>query len=297
MPFRLLGYFLKKALEHLLVNPFLSLVALSTITISLVIFGLFGLVYLSVNQLLNRWGDEFSVTVYLQDTVNPSDAEKMRGELARWPEMEDVTYTSKTQAMAWFRSQLQEYAGILEGLKENPLPASLDLKLRSGQAGPGKLDQLVSRLQQRPGVAEVHYGQRWLARLKVFMEMVRFVGMTVGGLLLVATVLVVSNTVKLTFYARQAELEIMRLVGATDFFIKAPFLIEGLLHGLGGAALAGGTLMLLFHVFLSHLHIPLRLALAPDPIVSPPLIAGFLGMGVIVGLLGSSVSLRRFLRP
>jgi len=297
MPFRLTGYFLKKALEHLLVNPFLSLVTLSTITISLVIFGLFGLVYLGVHQLLNRWGDEFSVTVYLQDTVSQSDIEKMRSELARWPEVDGVTYTSKAQAMAWFRSQLQAYAGILDGLKENPLPASLDLKLRPGKAGPGTMDQLVSRLQQRPGVAEVHYGQRWLARLRVFMEMVRLVGMTVGGLLLLATVLVVSNTVKLTFYARQAELEIMRLVGATDVFIKAPFLIEGLLHGLGGAALAAGTLMLLSHLFLSRLHIPLRLALAPDAIVSPLLVAAFLGMGVLVGLLGSVFSLRRFLRP
>ena len=149
MPFRLTGYFLKKALEHLLVNPFLSLVTLSTITISLVIFGLFGVVYLSVHQLLNQWGDEFSVTVYLQDTVSQSDVEKMRSELARWPEVDGVTYTSKAQAMAWFRSQLQEYAGILDGLKENPLPASLDVKLRPGQAGPGTVDQLISRLQQK----------------------------------------------------------------------------------------------------------------------------------------------------
>jgi cell division transport system permease protein len=129
------------------------------------------------------------------------------------------------------------------------------------------------------------------------MEMVRLVGMSVGGLLLLATVLVVSNTVKLTFYARQAELEIMRLVGATNAFIKAPFLIEGLLHGLGGAALAALTLVFLSHLFLSHLHIPLRLALAPDAIVSPPLIAAFLGMGVLLGLFGSAFSLRRFLRP
>jgi cell division transport system permease protein len=297
MPFRLTGYVLKKALEHLLVNPFLSLVTLSTITISLVIFGLFGVVYLSVHQLFNQWGDEFSVTVYLQDAVSQSDAETMRSELAGWPEVDGVTYTSKAQAMAWFRSQLQDYAGILDGLKENPLPASLDLKLRPGQAGPGTVDQLVSRLRQRPGVTEVHYGQRWLARLKIFMEMVRLVGMTVGGLLLLATALVVSNTVKLTFYARQAELEIMRLVGATNAFIKAPFLIEGLLHGLGGAALAAGTLMLLSHLFLSHLHIPLRLALAPDAVLSPSFIAAFLGIGVLLGLLGSAFSLRRFLRP
>jgi cell division transport system permease protein len=297
MPFRLTGYFLKKALDHLLVNPFLSLVTLSTITISLVIFGLFGVVYLSVHQLFNRWGDEFSVTVYLQDTVSQSDVDKMGSELARWPEVEGVTYTSKAQAMAWFRSQLQEYADILDDLKENPLPASLDLKLRHGQAGPGTVDRLVSRLQQRPGVREVHYGQRWLARLKIFVEIVRLVGITVGGLLLLATVLVVSNTVKLTFYARQGELEIMRLVGATNAFIKAPFLIEGLLHGLGGAALAAGTLLLFSHLFLSHLHIPLRLALAPDAVVSSPLIAAFLGIGVLVGLLGSAFSLRRFLRP
>lgn len=297
MPLRFLVYFLKKALEHLRVNPFLTLVTLSTITISLVILGLFGLVYLSVQQVLHRWGDELRVTVYLNDTVSQSNAEDMRSELARWPEVQQVTYTSKAQAMAWFRTQLQEYAGILEGVKENPLPASLEIKLRDGGPESGTVDQLVSRLRQRPGVADIHYGQRWLARLKVFMGVVKLVGIAVGGLLLLATVVVVSNTVKLTFYARQEELEIMRLVGATDFFIKAPFLIEGLLHGVSGGALAAGALALLSHLFLSHLHIPLRLALAPDAIVSTPLIGGFLGLGVALGLVGSSISLRRFLRP
>jgi cell division transport system permease protein len=297
MPIRFILYFLKKALEHLRVNPFLTLVTLSTITISLVILGLFGLVYLSVQQVLQRWGDEFRVTVYLNDTVGQNEADSMRSELGRWPEVQEVTYTSKAQAMAWFRTQLQEYAGILEGLRENPLPASLEIKLRADGAGSGTVDQLVSRLRQRPGVADIHYGQTWLARLKVFMEVVKLVGIAVGGLLLLATVVVVSNTVKLTFYARQEELEIMRLVGATDFFIKAPFLIEGLLHGVSGGALAAGTLVLLSHLFLSHLHIPLRLALAPDAIVSPPLIGSFLGLGVALGLVGSSISLRRFLRP
>jgi cell division transport system permease protein len=297
MPLRFLVYFLKKALEHLRVNPFLTVVTLSTITISLVILGLFGLVYLSVQQVLHRWGDEFRVTVYLKDTASQSDAENMRSEIACWPEVEEITYVSKAQAMAWFRTQLQDYAGILEGLRENPLPASLEIKLRAGGAASGTLDRLVSRLRQERGVADIHYGQRWLARLKVVMEVVKLVGLAVGGLLLLATVVVVSNTVKLTFYARQEELEIMRLVGATDFFIKAPFLIEGLVHGVGGGTLAAGVLVLLSHLFLSHLNIPLRLALAPDAIVPPPLIGGFLGLGVALGVVGSSVSLRRFLRP
>jgi cell division transport system permease protein len=297
MPLRFLMYFLKKALEHLRVNPFLTLVTVSTITISLVIFGLFGLIYLSVQQVLHRWGDDFRVTVYLSDTVSQSDAENVRSEIARWAEVEEITYTSKAQAMAWFRTQLQDYAGILEGLRENPLPASFEIKLRAGGAASGTLDRLVSRLRQERGVADIHYGQRWLARLKVVMDMVKLVGLAVGGLLLLATVVVVSNTVKLTFYARQEELEIMRLVGATDFFIKAPFLIEGLVHGVAGGALAAGTLMLLSRLFLSHLNIPLRLALAPDAIVPPPLIGGFVGLSVALGLVGSSISLRRFLRP
>jgi len=123
------------------------------------------------------------------------------------------------------------------------------------------------------------------------------VGITVGGLLLFATIFVISNTIKLTFYSRQEELEIMRLVGATDFFIKTPFLIEGLLHGLGGALLAAGGLSLLMLFLFSHLDLPLRLAILPGSLAPVQIVTGFLGLGLILGALGSTVSLRRFLRP
>jgi cell division transport system permease protein len=293
----LLGYFFKKAIENLRVNPFLSLVTLTSITISLMILGLFGLIYLNLQQLLHHWGDELRVTAFLQDTLSREEADKLRSQIVGWPGVGEVTYVSKAQALGRFREQLKEYAGVLEGLKENPLPASLELKLRPDTGGLGNIDHLASRLQHLRGVAEVQYGQRWLARIKISVDVIKLVGITVGGLILLATTFLISNTVKLTFYARQEELEIMRLVGATDFFIKAPFLIEGLLHGLGGAVLAVGALLVLLQLLFSHLHIPLGFIMMPGTILSPPLIIGFVSLGVLLGLLGSMVSLRRFLRP
>jgi cell division transport system permease protein len=146
-------------------------------------------------------------------------------------------------------------------------------------------------------VAEVQYGKKWVAKLRVFVDVIKLVGITVGGLLLFATTFLVSNTIKLTVYSRQEELEIMRLVGATDFFVKAPFLIEGLLHGLGGALLAAGGLSLLMLFLLSNLDLPLRLAVLPGSLPPVQLIGGFVGLGLALGVLGSTVSLRRFLRP
>ena len=293
----LLVYFLRKALENIWTNPFLSLVTLSTIAISMLILGLFSLIYLNVQQSLQQMGGELQITAYLQETISSEQAEVLRSKVADWPEVEKITYISKQQALARFRSQLREYAGILEGLKENPLPASLELTLMPQYGRSGNIKELSTRLGRLPGVAEVQYGRKWMAKLRVFVEVMKLVGITVGGLLLIATIFVISNTIKLTFYSRREELEIMRLVGATDFFIKAPFLIEGLLHGLGGALLAAGGLSLLILFLFSHLDLPLRLAVMAGSLPTGQLVAGFLGLGLLLGVLGSMVSLRRFLRP
>ena len=293
----LLVYFLRKALENIWTNPFLSLVTLSTIAISMLILGLFSLIYLNVQQSLHQMGGELQITAYLQETISSEQAEVLRSKVADWPEVEGITYISKEQALARFRSQLREYAGILEGLKENPLPASLELTLMPQYGRSGNIKELSTRLGRLPGVAEVQYGRKWMAKLRVFVEVMKLVGITVGGLLLIATIFVISNTIKLTFYSRREELEIMRLVGATDFFIKAPFLIEGLLHGLGGALLAAGGLSLLILFLFSHLDLPLRLAVMAGSLPTGQLVAGFLGLGLLLGVLGSMVSLRRFLRP
>ncbi|MDH3554812.1 MAG: permease-like cell division protein FtsX [Deltaproteobacteria bacterium] len=293
----LLVYFLRKALENIWTNPFLSLVTLSTIAISMLILGLFSLIYLNVQQSLHQMGGELQITAYLQETISSEQAEVLRSKVADWPEVEGITYISKEQALARFRSQLREYAGILEGLKENPLPASLELTLMPQYGRSGNIKELSTRLGRLSGVAEVQYGRKWMAKLRVFVEVMKLVGITVGGLLLIATIFVISNTIKLTFYSRREELEIMRLVGATDFFIKAPFLIEGLLHGLGGALLAAGGLSLLILFLFSHLDLPLRLAVMAGSLPTGQLVAGFLGLGLLLGVLGSMVSLRRFLRP
>ena len=293
----MLVYFLRKALGNIWTNPFLSLVTLSTIAISMLILGLFSLIYLNIQQSLHQMGGELQITAYLQETISPDKANVLRSKVADWPEVESITYISKEQALARFRSQLREYAGILEGLKENPLPASLELTLMPQYGRSGNIKELSTRLGRLPGVAEVQYGRKWMAKLRVFVEVMKLVGITVGGLLLIATIFVISNTIKLTFYSRREELEIMRLVGATDFFIKAPFLIEGLLHGLGGALLAAGGLSLLILFLFSHLDLPLRLAVMAGSLPTGQLVAGFLGLGLLLGVLGSMVSLRRFLRP
>ncbi|MEE8621530.1 MAG: permease-like cell division protein FtsX [Syntrophobacteria bacterium] len=293
----LLVYYLRKALGNIWTNPFLSLVTLSTIAISMLILGLFSLIYLNVQQSLHQLGGELQITAYLQETISPEQAKVLRSKVADWPEVEEITYISKEQALARFRSQLREYAGILEGLKENPLPASLELTLMPQYGRSGNIKELSTRLGRLTGVAEVQYGRKWMAKLRVFVEVMKLVGITVGGLVLIATIFVISNTIRLTFYSRREELEIMRLVGATDFFIKAPFLIEGLLHGLGGALLAAGGLSLLMLFLFSHLDLPLRLAVMAGSLPTGQLVAGFLGLGLLLGVLGSMVSLRRFLRP
>ena len=154
----LIGYFLRKALENIWSNPFLSLVTLSTIAISMLILGLFALIYINVQQFVNHLGDDLQITAYLNEAYPPEKAEALRSKIADWTEIEEVTYMSKEQALAHFRSELKEYAGILEGLKENPLPASFEVKLKPQFGRSGKIEELSARLERLPGVAEVQYG-------------------------------------------------------------------------------------------------------------------------------------------
>lgn len=285
-------YFFSEAIRNIRDNPLTSLVAVATITLSLTIFGIFGIFFVNTKGVLDSWGSQVHVMVYLVDGIGEDRLYTLRRQISGMREVEGVDYITKERAYLTFKEWLKGEKGVVEGLTANPFPASLELRIRREFRSSEGVKGLVSRLKGLDGVDDIQYGQEWVERFSAFLGFAKVVGVTIGIFLLIATVFTISNTIKLTLYARKDEIEIMRLVGATDLFIKTPFLIEGMVEGFLGAVLAiafiyGGMYLLMWKVpihFIGSVDIP------------PFLLMGLLIGGLFLGAMGSITSVRRFLR-
>jgi len=285
-------YFFSEAIRNIRDNPLTSLVAVATIAFSLTIFGIFGIFFVNTKGVLDSWGSQVQVTVYLVDGISEDRLSTLRRQMTGMREVEGVDYITKERAYLTFKEGLKGEKGVVEGLTANPFPASLELRIRREFRNSEGVKGLISRLKGLDGVDDIQYGQEWVERFSAFLGFVKVVGVIIGIFLLIATVFTISNTIKLTLYARKDEIEIMRLVGATDLFIKTPFLIEGMVEGLLGAILAiafiyGGMYLLMWNV-------PIHFIRSVD--VPPFLLMGLLIGGLFLGALGSITSVRRFLR-
>jgi cell division transport system permease protein len=210
-----------------------------------------------------------------------------------------MTYTSKEEALQSFKRELRGKESLLDGLGENPIPASLQLGIHEAYQTPEALRQLASFLSRLEGVEDVLYGQEWVDRLTAAIRMLRLLGLSVGLVLGMASLLIVSNTIRLAVYARAEEIEIMRLVGATKMHIRAPFLLEGMIQGGLGAGLA---ILLLFGAYRGTLyqlqHTPGQIfGIGVGSFLEPRSAAAMLLAGCGVGAFGSLISVGRFLRP
>jgi cell division transport system permease protein len=293
---RFLIYFFRTALSNLAQNLFVSLVSIATLGLALLILAGFLLISANVKALLTASAQHLSVAVYLEDGVGPEAVAALKARILKMPEAAEVVYITKAQALEDLKRRLGARAALLDGLEENPLPASFELTLKEAYRSPDQIKPLLVRLKGLERVTDVDYAWDWSEKLASVFNFFKLGALVIGGLLFLATVFIISNTIKLTVYARQEELSIMRLIGATEGFIRAPFLIEGLLQGFFGGVLALGLLWLMFHLVISQVEFPLGLSLAEWRFLSSAESWGLVGLGLFLGLLGSLVSLGRFMR-
>src|SRR6516225_7096168 len=224
--------------------------ALSTATIALALFvlGAFLVVTANLERLATEWGSVAEMSVYLKDDLTQDQRRAIEGELALGDVIASREYVSKADALARFRQTFSDLTSTVETLGENPLPASYEVRLRSGAIVADSVDRLANRLRDTAGVADVRYDRQWLSRLLSIVAIVRRVGFGLGALLTLAAALTVANVVRLALYARRDELEIMQLVGAPTAYIRGPFVMEGVLQGGFGALIALAALILAFFV-------------------------------------------------
>ncbi len=297
MRIRFRTYFLKQALQNIRENLWVHALGLGTMTSSLLIFGMFMLLFANVANWIHGWGNSVSFSVYLKDDISPYKRDKVDSFLRQLPGEKMLRYISKKDAMADLKKTLgRSDAGLLNRLSGNPLPASYEVFFDRAKKQDLDSGAITADLAKLAGVADVQCGEEWFNNVKVIIDMVKLIGYFVGGLLCLCVIFIMTNTIKLTILYRKAEIEILKLVGATDWFIKVPFLLEGLFQGilagvltllmLGGGYLFFATKEIQFFgmnslnlVFLSFGHMALLFFIS-----------------VTLGMIGSLMAIGRFFK-
>jgi cell division transport system permease protein len=286
------------ALRGLRASPITSAIATGTIALCLLLAGSFTLLLVNMERVLTHFGQEVRVSAYLSDDMAAADQEKLALRVRQLPGVESVAWVSKEAALERFRASPFGRASLLDGLDENPLPASLEIVLAPERRNRSGVDALVASLQDLPGVAELGYGHEWVEGYARAVSLVRGVALAIGAVLALATLLIVSNTIRLSVYARRDEIEILGLVGAGRAFVATPFLLEGLLEGALGGALALAGLALVFHALTGRFGSGLELVLGN----AQPVFFGagealaLVALGAALGGLGSAAAVLRVQR-
>jgi cell division transport system permease protein len=293
-----LRYIFEDALINIRRSGWGGLASIGTMAVSFVIVGIFLIITGNLGALVAEWKEQFQVTVFLEDGITGEQLALLRKRIQSERAVKGMTYISKAEALQQFKRELQGKESLLEGLGENPIPASLQLRVHEPYQTPEALKQLTASLSRVEGVEDVMYGQEWVDRLSAVIRLLRLLGLGVGLALGLASLLIVSNTIRLAVYARAEEIEVMRLVGASRLHVRAPFLLEGMIQGTLSAGLA---LLLLYGAYRATLW---QLQVTPGQIFGIG-VGSFLELrwavlmvvsGAGVGAFGSLISVGRFLR-
>ena len=280
-----LRYAFAEAFRSIRRVPLMSTVSVGTISLSLMVFGLFLAITYNAHTELEALRARVDMEAFLKDEVTGDALVRLQAEVASIPGVSDVRYISREQARMRFVADFGD--SLLSLLDENPLPASLLVSLTEDQRTAEAAEAVVRRIEPLEGIDEVVFGRSWVERLDRLILILSAVSVLIGLVVSLASVFVIGNTVKLTVWARRDAVEIMKLVGASDGFVKLPFLIEGVLQGAVGAALSLGVLYGLY------------LYVSPDiggiEFLPLPVSGALLAMGIVLGGVGSQLSLKQFL--
>jgi cell division transport system permease protein len=266
-------------------SPLLSTLSVVTIAFSLFAFGLFGLLVLNVDRALRGVEEHVEIVAFLADGTLPESISAAMGDISAFPEVARVEQVSPEQALARARAELPEFQDVFDA---SFLPPSIEVRLKEGHRDPATVKDVTQRIQTYPFVDDVRYGEDWVKKLHDIRNIAGAAGIALGLLFAAVAVIIIGTTIRMTVLARTREISIMRLVGATNGFVRFPFLIDGFLKGLVGGLLA------LFLTWGANWLISNNLIQTTffDPGIAA---LGVLGGGII-GLLGSALSVGRHLR-
>lgn len=298
------GYFVRESAQNFVRNWVMSFGAVVTIFLSLLLVGVFLMAGVVVNAAVQSVEDKVTIQVFLKDGAATADVDALQKQLLANELVDGVNYTSKDEALAKFKEDMKESPEIIEQLEGNPLPASLDVTLKDPRTVEEavlviKKSELFLKVADRPDNPEesLKYGQQIVRQLFTFTRVVRIIFAVFIVMLASVSLIFMNNTIRLAIYARRKEIGIMRLVGASNWFIRTPFLLEGLIQALLGATLAILTLVLMQAAILPRLREALPfLAVTLEGSATAQIALVLIVGGILIGLAGSSLAMRRYLK-
>ena len=287
-------YFVTESLNSIRRNGLMSVASLMTVALSLLILGVFTITVMNLNHLASVLESQVQVTVYLQDTMKEDEVREIGTRITKLPGVTRVNFVGREEALTRFKLRLGEQQGLLAELGENnPLPNAFEVKVDR----PDRVKPVALAIAQLKGVETARYGQEVVEQLFGLTRMVRIFGVVLIVFLGLAALFIIVNTIRLTVFARRREINIMKYVGATDWFIRWPFIIEGVLLGALGAGIAVVLLTQFYSIVTGQVYESLAfLPLLPKYPFLNYVNLFLMAVGVGIGVLGSIISVRKFLK-
>ncbi len=285
----------KRAIEDIFKNRFLNLVTTITISLSILIVSAFILFFINTNELINIWKKGIRVMAYLRPGTGTVEVSDLKQRIQGLEGVQTVQFISKQAALTRLKDKMQRQASLFKNLSENPLPDAFEIRIVLPEGNRQKIESIATRIESLDQVEEVEYGQQWLGRFSNVFSLFRLAGYTLCGIFFMATVFIVANTMRLVIYSRSEEVEIMRLVGASDKFIKIPFYIQSLIQGALGAVVGLTALFIAFLFLNTGVQTAFFHGFFQMRFLPPMALVSIIGGSMLVGWLGCYISLKQHL--
>ncbi len=286
----------KRALQDIRQNFLLNAVTISTIALSILIVCAAVLFFFNTTDMLESWRRGIRVMVYLENDLDTAQRRAVETRIKSLSGVQAARFISKQAALDRLRAQMRRQSAVLDSLGQNPLPDAFEVQMIASAHTWDKVENLAQRLEAITGVADVEYGQRWVERFVAIFNLFRMTSYAMGGLFFIASIFIVGNTVRLIFHSRREEVEIMRLVGATERFILAPFYFQSMIQGALGGIFGLAALLGVFILIQSKIETATVTGLANLRFFSPGMAAAIIGASTLVGFLGCHLSLKQYLK-
>ena len=287
-------YFIKEVYTSFKRNIWMTLASIFTVVLSLFILGFFSIVILNLNKMADTLESQVQISVYLKDDLSQEEIDETKETLSKIEGLQDIKFTTREEAMENFKERLGDQQFLLDALDDtNPLPDSFSLTVTS----PQQVKTIADTATALDSVESASYSQDIINHLFNLTHLIRLIGIALIILLTGAAIFIISNTIRLTVFARRKEIAIMKYVGATDWFIRWPFLLEGICLGFIGGGLATIFLYIVYNQVTQEIYE----AMAFFPLIPQHPFINYISLailvaGIIIGALGSTISLKRFLK-
>ncbi len=287
-------YIIRETMISLKRNSWMSFASIGTVAVSLFVLGMFLILVVNMNRMTDSLESQVEISVYVKDEVNEAGVRTLEERITAMQGIESVKFVDREKAMERFRDRLGDQQFLLDALGDkNPLPNSFEVRV----VRPDMVRTAAEAIAELPGVETAKYGQDVVEHLFDITRLVRLFGLALMFVLALATLFIISNTIRLTVFARRKEVAIMKYVGATDWFIRWPFLLEGVVLGCLGGIVAALVLRGAYRIIAAKIYDTLAFfPLIPENPFLHYVTAAILVCGMLIGALGSTISLKKFLK-